>query len=990
MHSSRKFPMSVRATAGATGTAAVRLARTLLAALLFIAHSAVAQVALVQSTGLFETGNGSSVTSPVFATAPKAGDTIVVLAWSEASATLLGSAPTISVTDSKVNAYTANAQATQNPSLFNSGNAAAVLSARVTATGSNFAVTVNATLNFLATDQISAVAMEYSGVGAVDQSKQATGTSSTATINTAAATSVGQELVVAAIGILSASSSNLGSISPSSGYTLSAAALNNTTMAAGAGATALAATQAVQSTTWTSAVSLTSWAAAIVTYLPVALNIPDHFAISDAGTAVNCQASPVIITAHTATHAPVATTGTITVSTSTGHGDWSLTAGGGAFAPGAANSGTATYTYVTADVGAVTLSLKDTHAETVTINVADGAITQTSGSALASEQPTLTFAPSGFRITNGANAATTIGTQVAGQTSTTSLALQAVRTDTNTGACTNVFASGTTVYVSLGFQCNNPLTCVSGQTFTVTNNGTSTGIASNPATGVSNYTTVPLKFSTANAEAPITLDYSDVGQVTLAAKYIIPLGSGAGSGNVMYGTGQFVVQPAGFTLTSIKATASGTANPAASTASGTVFLAAGQPFSATVTAVNYAGNATPNFGQETSPATVTLTPTLVLPASGDDPAISGGFGAFSAGVAGGTAFSWTEAGIMTITPGTSNYLATGNVVGAATGNVGRFIPNGFAVALNTPLFATACTTGAFTYVGQPFTYAVAPVLTVTAQALGGATTQNYAGTLFRLSNASLTGRTYTPTPSSPGLTLTGLPATTTDPAIVATGLGTGTLTFNAGSGIAFTRGGAVAPFSANIALAINVIDLDGVIATNPVNPVTFGATSGIQFSTGSSQYYGRLFLRDSLGSELLDLPIPLVTQYYLNSTQGFGTNSNDSCTTAAAIAFSNYQLNLSSGQTCVRDSGNPGVSGQGCAVAASSRYSPTAAAAAFNLILGAPGTGHSGALTITATAPAWLQYLWNAGSGMNSNPTGLATFGVFNGSPSRIYQREAY
>ena len=312
------------------------------------------------------------------------------------------------------------------------------------------------------------------------------------------------------------------------------------------------------------------------------------------------------------------------------------------------------------------------------------------------------------------------------------------------------------------------------------------------------------------------------------------------------------------------------------------------------------------------------------------------------------------------------------------------------MALNTPLFATACTTGAFTYVGQPFTYAVAPVLTVTAQALGGATTQNYAGTLFRLSNASLTGRTYTPTPSSPGLTLTGLPATTTDPAIVATGLGTGTLTFNAGSGIAFTRGGAVAPFSANIALAINVIDLDGVIATNPVNPVTFGATSGIQFSTGSSQYYGRLFLRDSLGSELLDLPIPLVTQYYLNSTQGFGTNSNDSCTTAAAIAFSNYQLNLSSGQTCVRDSGNPGSSGQGCAAAASSRYSPVASAGAFNLILAAPGAGNSGALTVAAAAPTWLQYLWNVSSGSNSSPTGMATFGMFPGSPSRVYQREVY
>ena len=136
------------------------------------------------------------------------------------------------------------------------------------------------------------------------------------------------------------------------------------------------------------------------------------------------------------------------MSTSTGHGDWSLTSGGGTFAAGASNSGTASYTYVTADNGAVTLSLKDTYAETVTINVVDGNITQKSGSALASQQPPLTFVASGFRITNGANVGTTIGTQVAGKASTQSLALQAVRTDTNTGACTAVFPSGATVNVA--------------------------------------------------------------------------------------------------------------------------------------------------------------------------------------------------------------------------------------------------------------------------------------------------------------------------------------------------------------------------------------------------------------------------------------------------------------------------------------------------------------------------------------------------------------
>ena len=136
----------------------------------------------------------------------------------------------------------------------------------------------------------------------------------------------------------------------------------------------------------------------------------------------------------------------------------------------------------------------------------------------------------------------------------------------------------------------------------------------------------------------------------------------------------------------------------------------------------------------------------------------------------------------------------------------------------------------------------------------------------------------------------------------------------------------------------------------------------------------------------------LSTQYYVNSTVGFTTNIADACTTAPAIAFSNYQLNLAAGETCVRDSGTPGYSGSGCAAAASGSvaYRSTASAGGFNLTLAAPGTGDNGAVTVTGTAPAWLQYLWNAASGGNSNPTGIATFGVFSGPPARIYQREVY
>jgi hypothetical protein len=717
-----------------------------------------------------------------------------------------------------------------------------------------------------------------------------------------------------------------------------------------------------------------------------AQTVPNHYAIIAGASPVNCFPDPVQVFTHDSQHNLVVSTDPIALSTSTGHGDWSLGSGQGTFVAGAANSGAATYTFASADNGAALFFLRDTYPEAVTVGVANGTITATSGTATAAEDSPITFAPSGFIVTNGANTPTAIGTQIAGVTSTQSLALQAVRTDTKTGACTAVFASGTTVSVNLAYQCNNPLACVGGQTLSVTNNGVTTSIASNPNSGLSNYTAVPLKFSTTNAEAPIALNYTDAGQITLAARYVIPLGSGAASANTMTGAAQFVVQPYGLNLSNIKATSSGLANPGATTATGNVFIGAGQAFTATVTATNYQGSATPNFGQETTPTTVSLSPNLVLPAGGHDPALGGSFGAFAAGSATGTGFSWPEVGIITLTPGVAGYLGSGALVGTPSASVGRFVPNNFAVSLNTPLFGTACTAGGFTYLGQPFTYSVAPVATLTAQALGGATTQNYTGAFERLTNASLTGRTYTPTPASPALNVGGLPASSTDPAITDLGSGQVALTFGAGSGLAYNRASPIAPLNANIALSINVIDLDGVAAPNPV---TFGGSSGIGFTAGAAQYYGRLTLKNALGSELLDLPVPMTTQYYLGTTQGFANNTADSCTVAPAIAFSNYQLNLKSGGTCVRDSGSPGISGAGCATAAGSRYAPIAAAGGFNLILAAPGGGNAGAVTVSATAPAWLAYPWT-GSGSNSNPTSLATFGVFQGTPARIYQKEVY
>lgn len=963
----------------------------LIAASLVASAPAFAQIAYVQSSGLFGNNAGTSATSTAYTATPKVGDTIVLLLWTWTENT----APNIKVSDSYGNTYTSNTTAT----ILQSSNwyeSASVYSAPITKTGSAFTITVNLSGNDSAS-QSRAVAMEYSGVGAVDQANATTGSAATASVSTTAATKYANELVVSTFGVDNPAS-QFSTITPSSGFTVRGVEYQNAGDTAGAGADKLGAAAGIQSNTWTVSPVLSGWAAAVAAFAPGS-GAPDHYAISDAGTAVNCQASPVTITAMSSTQVAVATTDTIAVSTSTGHGDWTLTTGSGTFSAGAANSGTATYTYVAADSGAVTLSLKDTYPETVTINVADGAITQKSGTALASQQPPLTFVSSGFRVTNGANAAVAIGTQIAGKTSTQSLALQAIRTDTNTGACTSVFASGTTANISLAYQCNNPTTCVAGQTLAITNNATTTNIASNPNSGVATFTTVPLKFGTANAEAPFTLNYSDAGQVTLYARYNIPLNNGTASGNLMNGSSQFVVQPYTFVLSNIKCTTYGAGtcstalaspgnNPAAASGAGAAFLPSGQAFSATLTAQNFSGAATPNYGQETGSQGTALTANLIAPSGGNAAALNNGavFGAFSAGVATGTSFNWPEVGIITLTPGVTNYLGSGAVTGTTSSNVGRFYPNAFSTTITTtPVFGTTCSAGGFSYLGQPLTYTVAPVLTATALALGGSTTRNYTGAFMKLTNSSLTGRTYTPTPASPSLNTAGLPATTADPAIADLGTGQVSLTFSAGTGLLYNRTTAIAPFNANIALSINVIDTDGVAATNPV---IIGGGTGISFSTGYQQYYGRLALRDAVGSELLDLPMQATTQYYLNTTVGFTTNTVDTCTTAPKLAFSNYQVNLAAGETCVRDTGSPGGSGLGCAAAApaASQYRSTAAAGNFNLILSAPGAGNNGAVSVTATAPSWLQYSW----GSTSNPVGVGTFGEFPAPASRVHQREVY
>jgi hypothetical protein len=80
----------------------------------------------------------------------------------------------------------------------------------------------------------------------------------------------------------------------------------------------------------------------------------------------------------------------------------------------------------------------------------------------------------------------------------------------------------------------------------------------------------------------------------------------------------------------------------------------------------------------------------------------------------------------------------------------------------------------------------------------------------------------------------------------------------------------------------------------------------------SSLRSGRVRIYITYGSKLVDLPVPMQVEYY--TTDGWIANSADSCLSTALKALMNFQVNLNSGETCVQDTGTPGVSGQRCAV----------------------------------------------------------------------------
>ncbi|RVU44431.1 DUF6701 domain-containing protein [Rubrivivax rivuli] len=709
-----------------------------------------------------------------------------------------------------------------------------------------------------------------------------------------------------------------------------------------------------------------------------------HYQVVLPASSVSCAASTVTVTACADASSPCtnAATGlagqTATLATSAG------TLASTALSFNSAGVASTTLSHPGASNGAsvsVTLSAESTAASNPRQCCPDGASCSNANSCAT------TFSTAGFLFAATAGgASTTLPAQTAGTASATYF-LRAVRTGTSTQACEAALTGAQSV--DWGYECLNPGTCATSNLLQV-NGGTATTVARNNSGSSSSRTAVAMTFDSAG-NAPFTFTHADVGQLRLHASRAVGGATLSGSSNSL------VVKPARFALSNIRQTASpNTANPGASNASGARFIAAGEAFSATVTAQTSAGATAPSFGRESPAEGVTLSATLVQPGGGTPGTLSNATVAgasFSSGVATATTLAYSEVGIVTLTPAVADgdYLGAGAVSGTASGNVGRFVPARFAVSGGgvTHRSGLACSpASAFSYLGENFRLAA----TLTAQNSSGGTTTNYTGSYAKFDATSASA-----------WNLAGVSGST------AFNTGNGRLALGTASGT-WTAGVLTATLTAQVTRAsspdgphaarfgIAPSDSDGV-ATAGLDLATtspFSSNDRAELATVALRH-GRLRLSSHIGPADRVLALPLAAQHWDGSA--WAPNTLDSCTAVpvAALSFGGLSGTLTTADTAAAGGASSVTLNQGrgqlrlaaptggrrgsYSVAISLGSSATDASC---LQPWAPGSGDS------ASAGAQLAHLRGAwcGSATDKDPAARASFGRASGAEHLVYRQE--
>lgn len=520
------------------------------------------------------------------------------------------------------------------------------------------------------------------------------------------------------------------------------------------------------------------------------------------------------------------------------------------------------------------------------------------------------------------------------------LTVSAVKKSDSTQKCVPAFDNGATRSVNLRFSYDTPLPTDAPVTTAHAprvGNVTSGNPGSGTALTTSSDTAMTLTFN--GGDATTGFLYDDAGSIKVSASYS---GSNAtnDAGLSMSGTsGAIIVAPASFTVST----------PAAP-------LTAGTAFSTTVTAKNACTTpaTTTNFGKTAAPVTVNAASINPMPSTGNASAISDTISIAGNG-SGNKDLTWNEVGLVDVTATLNSYLGwTLTTPSTGSTTAGRFKPHHFETTVTQGCGPT------FTYAGQSFTIST----TAYREGGGGGTgiTSNYDGVTYpapRYSNSA----TLALNPATTGTLANGSHAASDFVAGVATR-----------SDVQITLAD---PRTAPFDPAIRATETAGDGVTSS------GATEGV-----AKIRSGRARLLNANGSDLLDLPMTLRSEYWASAASGWQINTLDTCTNAT-ISLTNGTLAAS--KTCVQDNGSPGASGAGCSDVgpADRQFKETGIsgfAGDFNLWLKAPGTGNVGDINVTASVPDWLKFNW---TGSIANPSAKAAFGRY-GTKRVIHIFERY
>jgi hypothetical protein len=708
----------------------------------------------------------------------------------------------------------------------------------------------------------------------------------------------------------------------------------------------------------------------------------NHYQVSLPSTSLSCLPTAVTVTACANASSPCtsAATGvngaTAMLTTSAG----TLASGTLTFNASGVASTTLTHPGATAGQAvSVTLSGESVAATAPRRCCPDGAACSDANSC------STTFQTAGFVVAAGVGgAATTLPAVTAGSMSGPWV-LRAVRSSSNSPACEAALSGATTV--DWAYECQDPAICAASNLLRI-DGGTATPVARNDSGAVASWTAVPMNFDS-NGNAGFSFRHDDVGRLTLRARKTVGGAMLSGASNA------FVSRPAGFTITALAQTAApNTANPGATSASDGRFVAAGEAFGASVTAITGSGAPAPSFGREAVPEGVRIETALVLPAGGATGTLSNdtvaGSG-FAAGVARVANLAYSEVGIITLRPrlASGSYLGSGDVPGTASGNVGRFVPARLerVTATLTHRASLACTPASdFSYLGENLRL----VVTLRAVNAAGAVTTNYRGDFARFS-----------TGSASAWGLAGIAGTT--PFTSANGrLSLGSASGSWSLGVLTdaqlvwqpVRGSAPeGPYTLNLGIAPT--DADGVGLAGHDLDTDSPANGADRTQVASADLrFGRLRLFSAAGAADRALALPLQAEHWAGGR--FVVNTDDSCTAVPATAVSRGRLR-----------------GGLLAADAAPLAGVTLASGRGQLRLAAPGGGRRGGLdlalslgsaaadasclapwtpSVAATAGAGLAALRAnlCSSGWSHDPAARASFGRPRSSGLPVDRRERF